>query len=165
MHVLMSRALSGYQDRIEQRKAVPVDRDMTVGTRRPVQVRRGERESEERNERDECRPAQRPQPGASRRNVCRPDATEQPGPSCPIYLGSIRKRGAHTATHYPEHQREGVCLAGIRTIALVITLSQSSRHHRPRRRVPTSVIGLAPAPQERRLVHNLSLVAWGTLSY
>ncbi len=57
MHVLMSRALSGYQDRIEQRKAVPVNRDMTLRVARPVQVRRRERESEERNERDECRPA------------------------------------------------------------------------------------------------------------
>ena len=95
MHVLMGSVLSGCQDRIEQREAVPVDCDVTLGTGWPMQVRRGEREGEERNECDERRPAQCPQPGASRRNVRRPDATEQPGPSCPIYLVSVHTRGSH----------------------------------------------------------------------
>lgn len=108
MHVLMSRALSGYQDRIEQRKAVPVDRDMMLRVARPVQVRRRERESEERNERDKSRPAQRPQPGAPRRNVCRPDTTEQPGPGCLIRPVSILKRRGHTAMYRLAHQREAL---------------------------------------------------------
>lgn len=95
MHVMMSSVVSSRQDRIEQREAVPVDCNVTLGTSRPVKVRRGEREGEERHERDERRPAQRSQPGASRRNVRCPDATEQPGPSCPIYPVSVHTRSRH----------------------------------------------------------------------
>ena len=148
MHVMMSSVLSGYQDCIEQRETVPVDCDVPRRAARPVQVRCGEREDEERTECDERRTKQRPQPGAPRRNVRRPDTTEQPGPGCPIRPVSIRKRGGHTATCCPGRQWEALCLAaGIQTIAPAISLSQCSKHRRPRRHVPTRIAGMASSPE------------------